>query len=73
MSSKLLQDFLASQVLMDPTVKKPTPRGLVKPEEVVSEEATPEVLYNEILQKRPGKKKVLAFLQTCIDSLLDDE
>lgn len=72
--SKLVKDFLAMQaMLMDPVVTKPTNNRLVKPEEVCIKEETPEDLYNEILEKRPGKKKVLRFLQVCIDSVLEDD
>lgn len=75
MDSKLVRDFLESQkALMNNKVVKTTNKMLVKPELMVQEPTTdPEVLYNEILEKKPGKKKVLKFLQVCIDSILDED
>lgn len=75
MDSKLVRDFLESQkALMNNKVVKTTNKMLVKPELMVKEPTTdPEVLYNEILEKKPGKKKVLKFLQLAIDSVLDED
>lgn len=75
MDSKLVRDFLESQkALMNNKVAKPTNKMLVKPELMVEEPATdPETLYNEILEKKPSKKKVLKFIQVCIDSVLDED
>jgi hypothetical protein len=75
MDSKLVRDFLESQkALMNNKVVKPTNKMLVKPELMVQEPTTdPEVMYNEILEKKPGKKKVLKFIQLCIDSVLDED
>lgn len=75
MDSKLVRDFLESQkALMNNKVVKPTNKMLVRPELMVQEPTTdPEVMYNEILEKKPGKKKVLKFIQLCIDSVLDED
>jgi len=74
MSEHMIKEFLKQQAtLMSHTVVIKTNKALVKPEVVITEEATPEQMYNEIIQKRLGKKKVQKFLQACVDSLLDDE
>jgi len=74
MSEHMIKEFLKQQAtLMSHTVVIKTNKDLVKPEVVITEEATPEQMYNEIIQKRLGKKKVQKFLQACVDSLLDDE
>lgn len=74
MDSKLVREFLESQkaLMNNKTAPKPTNKMLARPELMVIE-TTPETLYNEILEKRPGKKKVLKFLQIAIDSVLDDD
>jgi hypothetical protein len=75
MDSKLVRDFLESQAkLANNTIVKPTNKLLVKPELFVVESQTnPESLYNEILEKKPSKKKVLKFIQVCIDSIIDED
>lgn len=74
MDSKLVRDFLESQkALINNKVVKPTNKMLVKPELMVQEPTDPEAMYNEILEKKPGKKKVLKFLQIAIDSVLDED
>lgn len=73
MDSKLVREFLETQKkLMNNQTVKPTNKMLAKPELMIRE-TTPESLYNEILDKKPGKKKVLKFIQVAIDSVLDDE
>jgi len=75
MDSKLIRDFLDSQAkLADNKTVKPTNKLLAKPELLVIESQTdPESLYNEILEKKPSKKKVLKFIQVCIDSIIDED
>lgn len=74
MSDVMVRDFIKHQAtLMNHTVVIKSNKDLVKPEVVVTEAVTPEQMYNEIIQKRLGKKKVMVFLQACVDSLLDDE
>lgn len=73
MDSKLIKDFLESQVhLMNNKAPKPTNKMLVNAELMVKS-TDPEDLYNEILTKKPSKKKVLKFLQVCIDSIVDED
>lgn len=74
MSEVMIRDFIKAQaVLMNHVTVAKTNKDLIKPEAVVSEAATPEQMYNEIIQKKLGKKKVMVFLQACVNSLLDDE
>jgi hypothetical protein len=79
MASSMIADFIkAQQMLMKgggtatPTV---APKTVVRPEvvRVAVDESDPEALYNEIIEKKPGAKKVLKFLQMCIDSIVNDE
>jgi len=70
----MVRDFIKHQAtLMNHTVVIKSNKELIKPEAIVTEAATPEQLYNEIIQKRLGKKKVMTFLQACVNSLIDDE
>ena len=75
MSDVMIRDFIKAQaVLMNHVTVAKTNKDLIKPEAVVSEAATTEQMYNEIIQKRLGRKKVMVFLQACVQSLiLDDE
>ena len=74
MSDVMVRDFIKHQAtLMNHTVVIKSNKELIKPEAIVTEAATPEQLYNEIIQKRLGKKKVMTFLQACVNSLIDDE
>ncbi len=71
----MIRDFIKAQSMLvnhHVTVAK-TNKDLIKPEAVVSEAATPEQMYNEIIHKKLGRKKVMVFLQACVNSLLDDE
>jgi len=78
MDSKLLKDFLSEQPkLMQSTARaKPAHKDIIRPEKamvVEMDKDDPEVLYNHILEKKPAPKKVIKFLQTCIDSIMEDE
>jgi len=37
------------------------------------EETDPEEMFNDIIEKKPAAKKVLKFLQVCIDSIVTDD
>lgn len=70
----MIKDFLKHQAtLMNNVVAIKSNKDLIKPEVMVIEAATTEEMYNEIIQKKLGKKKVQAFIQACINSMLDDE
>jgi len=70
----MIRDFIKHQAtLMNNVVVVKSDKTLVRPEVVVAEAATPEQMYNEIIKKKLGKKKVQAFIQAAIDSMLDDE
>jgi len=74
MSEHMIRDFIKHQAtLMSHVTVVKSDKTLVRPEVVVAEAATPEEMYNEIIKKKLGKKKVMVFLQAAIDSLLDDE
>lgn len=78
MDSKLLKDFLAEQpkLLQSTARAKPAHKDIIRPEKPLAVEADmndPEVLYNYILEKKPAPKKLVKFLQTCIDSIMEDE
>ena len=74
MSEHMIKEFLKQQAtLMSHTVAIKPNKDLVKPEVVITEAETPEQMYNEIISKKLGRKKVQKFLQACVDSLLDDE
>lgn len=70
----MIRDFIKHQAtLMSHVTVAKSSKELVKPEVVITEAATPEQMYNEIIQKKLGKKKVQQFLQACVNSMLDDE
>lgn len=75
MDSKLVRDFLESQskLMNNKPIQKPNNKLLARPELMAVETTTPETMYNEILDKKPSKKKVLKFLQIAIDSVLDQD
>lgn len=77
MESKLVSDFLKQQkeLMNVKTQVKPASKGIVRPEEVRQEQEgeTPEDMYNVILEKKPSAKKVIKFLQICIDSITNDD
>jgi len=78
MDNKLLRDFLAEQKkLISATAHaKPADKHIIRPEApsaVVVNPDDPEEMYNYILEKKPAHKKVIKFIQTCIDSIVDDD
>ena len=76
MESKLVSEFLKQQreLLDNKTKVKPTAKIIVRPEELRQAEGeTPEDMYNNILEKKPSAKKVVKFLQVCIDSITNDD
>jgi hypothetical protein len=75
MDNQLLKDFLKHQNTHINTVT-PANKNIVRPEKMVKkvEPGSEDIdgMYNFILEKKPNKKKVIKFLQLCIDSLNDD-
>lgn len=73
MESQLIKDFLKHQNTHSNTVA-PANKNIVRPEkrEMIAPADDIEGTYNYILEKKPNKKKVIKFLQMCIDSLNDD-
>jgi hypothetical protein len=77
MESKLVIDFLKEQEKLmkpQPSSVKPASKIIIRPEEELTKsEDDPEEMYNNILEKKPSAKKVLRFLQICIDSIVNDD
>ena len=78
MENKLLRDFLAEQKkLISATAHaKPADKTIIRPENptlITVNPDDPEEMYNYILDKKPAHKKVIKFLQTCIDSIIDND
>jgi len=75
MSSKLLDNFLAEQIKLinPPTKAVKANKALVNPSNKVINENDMEASYNMILEKKPANKKVIKFLQNCIDKILEDD
>lgn len=77
MDSKILKDFLAEQKKLMNAKSHITPAhsSIIRPENHIAivKIDTPEDMYNHILEKKPGHKKVVKFLQECIDSIVEDE
>lgn len=78
MSSSIIADFIRSQkALVDGGAAVPAPAAkiVVRPEAIRKfvEESDPEAMFNEIIEKKPAAKKVLKFLQLCIDSIISDD
>ena len=77
MSNELLKTFLGEQAkLMNATAHaKPAGKNIIRPETatVAVNLDDPEVMYNHIIEKKPANKKVIKFLQQCIDSIMEDE
>lgn len=74
MSSKLIDQFIESQIkLVNPPTKtlKSNPK-LINIEPTISQD-TMEITYNMIIEKKPSNKKVIAFLQDCINKIIEDE
>lgn len=70
-------DFLKEQekMMKSPTsTVRPALKIIVRPEEeLAKKDDDPEDMYNEIIEKKPSAKKVLKFLQICIDSIVNDD
>jgi len=76
MSSKLLDAFLAEQMKLinAPSKVVRASKALINPSNKVINENDLEATYNMIIEKRPSNKKVIKFLQNCIDKIiLEDE
>ena len=75
MSSKLLDNFIAEQMKLinAPTKAVRANKNLINPSNKVINENDVEATYNMILEKKPANKKVIKFLQNCIDKILDEE
>lgn len=77
MENKLVREFIAEQkkLMNVKSTVTPAAKHIVRPEAIVAavDPDDPEEMYNHILEKKPAKKKVLKFLQTCIDSIIDDD
>jgi len=67
--------FLAEQVKLinPPTKSLRANKSLINPDNKVINENDMEATYNMILEKKPSNKKVIKFLQNCIDKIIDDE
>ena len=78
MDNKLLRDFISEQKkLMNATAHaKPADKSIIRPENptiINVNPDDPEEMYNYILEKKPAHKKVIKFIQTCIDVIVDDD
>lgn len=75
MSSKLLDNFIAEQIKLinPPTKAVKANKNLINPSNKIVNENDIEATYNHILEKKPANKKVIKFLQNCIDKILEDE
>jgi hypothetical protein len=79
MESKIIGDFIKSQQALitngGGTTVTPAAKTIVRPEapRKCVEEMDPEEMFNDIIEKKPAAKKVLKFLQVCIDSIVTDE
>ena len=75
MSSKLLDNFLAEQMKLinAPTKATKANKNLINPSNKIINENDMEATYNHILEKKPSNKKVIKFLQNCIDKIIEDE
>jgi len=75
MSSKLLDNFLAEQMKLinAPSKAVRANKALINPSNKVVNENDMEATYNMIIEKKPANKKVIKFLQNCIDKILEDD
>lgn len=75
MSDKLITEFIQEQLklIKPPSHSKPTSKDLVKPEQRAkpAPEDDLESTYNYIIEKKPGNKKVIKFLQEAINTIMD--
>ena len=78
MESKIIGEFIKSQQLLmngGGTSIRPAEKAVVRPEVTrkAVDESDPEELFNDIIEKKPAAKKVLKFLQLCIDTIVTDD
>jgi hypothetical protein len=77
MESKLVKDFLAEQVkLMNAQQHaRPAHKSIIRPDTnvVKIDPDDPESMFNHILEKKPAPKKVIKFLQACIDKMVAED
>jgi hypothetical protein len=75
MESKLLKDFLAEQVKLInvPSHARPADKTIVRPDTKAIPEKDTEATYNYILEKKPNGKKVVKFIQQCINDIMEME
>lgn len=75
MESKLLKDFLSEQVKLmhAPSHCAPAQKNIIRPEKKVIPENDTESTYNYILEKKPNGKKVIKFIQQCINDIMELE
>lgn len=75
MSSKLLDNFVANQInLVNPPTKGiKTNKALINAEIKMVNENDLEATYNMIIDKKPSNKKVIKFLQDCINKIILDD
>lgn len=72
MSSKLLDNFLSEQMkLINPPTKSVKPcKALINSDNKMVNENDLEATYNMIIDKKPSNKKVIKFLQDCINKII---
>jgi hypothetical protein len=77
MDNKLVKEFLAEQKKLVNATAHATPasKTVIRPENPVQtvDMDNPEEMYNYILEKKPAHKKIIKFLQTCIDTIVSDD
>jgi len=76
MSSNLLDNFLANQknLVNPPTKGNKTNKALINSDnKMVNNENDLEATYNMIIDKKPSNKKVIKFLQDCINKIIQDD
>jgi shikimate kinase len=79
MESRIIGDFIKAQQALitngGGTVATPAAKTIVRPEAARKyvDETDPEEMFNDIIEKKPAAKKILKFLQVCIDSIVTDE
>lgn len=77
-SAKLVDNFIAEQLKLinAPSTPVRAHKSLINPTVLTVEkprEADLELTYNLIIEKKPCAKKVVKFLQACIDNIVLDE